>query len=686
MSDDPLYATAAEPERLGAFIAEIEAAGFERVNEIAWSGPTYPPLIDASFTDADRMTLLFRHSWPYRAPLLNVPGISAWHADRELLCLWRDDDNSQRWATLQGLYDRIDEWIADANTGFAAVENARNPEIYWQEDGGRVAGLVDLEELLGGQNTDGQHGEFHFIEATSLDGRPCPVNVFDLYPGAFTAMTPRPSGASSHDVRGRWFYRAQVSGPPRNLDELRSLLTERQRDRLDKDLRDRPLVMYGLVWRNRAGLVATMLLSQRVSIDERKNYVVALRPKGRVALLLRAGPDAQDLQRSSIAIIGVGAIGSHVADALARAGTAQLVLRDYDLLFPANLGRHAAPPGTPAGTAKTRAMAEQLSQYPWVDVDVPDDSDEEVIWSIDSIRSLLVDNDLVIDATGHGGLAELAGRIASDLNRPFISVALFRAGTVVRVRRQADGDMPLLRRPLLDLYPEIAPLPDELEYVGTEVGCLAQIHNAPPTAVMQAAVLAAEVAIDLLTGRLDQPDEIIEVLRIGDPPFHRLGRLRQEELPVTLDITERVQAHICERARRALPNETGGVLIGCHIDERPIVTEAPEHRDPNATPCSFRLPVGETKALVENARASDERLGYLGDWHSHPSGVGPSDLDTASMLSAARDSGQDRPILLLAMPGEHDSVDLKAYVTSPAGLTPATICTTGDLPETDAAT
>jgi hypothetical protein len=177
-------------------------------------------------------------------------------------------------------------------------------------------------------------------------------------------MTPHPRGTSNRDVRGRWFYRTHVGEPPRNLDELRRLLTDRQRDRLEKDLRDRPLVMYGLVWRNRAGVVATMLLSQRVSADERKNYVVALRPKGCDALLLRAGSDACELQRKSIAIIGVGAIGSHVADALARAGTGRLVLRDYDLLFPANLGRHAAPPGTPAGTEKTRAMAEQLAQYP----------------------------------------------------------------------------------------------------------------------------------------------------------------------------------------------------------------------------------------------------------------------------------------------------------------------------------
>jgi proteasome lid subunit RPN8/RPN11 len=204
--------------------------------------------------------------------------------------------------------------------------------------------------------------------------------------------------------------------------------------------------------------------------------------------------------------------------------------------------------------------------------------------------------------------------------------------------------------------------------------------------VIHASVLATEVAIDQMTGRLEQPDEIIEVLRVGEPPFHHLGRLPPHELEVVVDVTERVQEYINDRVRRAFPNETGGVLVGCHIDERPVVANAWECHDPDATPCTFRIRAGETKTLVENARHGDERLGYLGEWHSHPSGAGPSDLDTAAMLGAARESGLDRPVLLIAVPGNDGSLDLQAYVTSPAGLVQATICTTGDLWASEAPT
>jgi hypothetical protein len=139
VSDEPPYDEAADPELLQRFIAEIEAAGFERVEPSAWEGPTPRSLIEAGHTDAERMTILIQPAWPYFPPLLRVPGIATWHADQERLCIWHGEDFSQRWKTLHGIYDRIDEWIEEAKLGFAAVENARNPEIYWQEDIERVA-------------------------------------------------------------------------------------------------------------------------------------------------------------------------------------------------------------------------------------------------------------------------------------------------------------------------------------------------------------------------------------------------------------------------------------------------------------------------------------------------------------------------------------------------------------------
>ncbi|MGH9027129.1 MAG: ThiF family adenylyltransferase, partial [Acidimicrobiia bacterium] len=604
---------------------------------------------------------------------------SAWHADQERLCIWQAEDSSQRWATLDGIHERIDEWCEHARDGFATTENARNPEIYWQEDCERVAGLVDIDALIGANPTDGDHDEFHFAEALSADGRPSPIVVFDLDRGAFRVTNRLPMGVPNHRmVRGRWLYRASVPQPPRTIDELRSLLTDTQRERLDRDLRTRPVVMYGLVWRNNAGLVATMILSTVDDTEARTNRLVVLRPKGRDALLLRAGSDAVILQDRSVVIVGVGAIGSHIADQLTRAGIGRLILVDYDMLWPANLIRHAAPPGTPAGAAKTAALREHLSQYPWAEIQVVDD----VIWTPSRLREVLASADLTIEATGHAGFAELTARIASDLGSPVVSAALFRGGAIARVRRQAtDDDTPFVQRPHLDQYPEITPLDEEVEYVGTETGCLARVHNAPPVAVARAATLASEVVIDHLVGRHEHDDELLEVMRRGDAPFDRLGRVRHEDLPVTIDLTEAAQARLRELARGALPTETGGVLLGCFVDGRPVISEVVEVADDDATPTTYHAPAGATQDAVRAARAMDARLGYIGEWHSHPSGAGPSPLDATAMAALAdSDAEATEPVLLIVQPSDWRPERIEAYVSTEGRLKPATICLTGDLP------
>ncbi|MBV9870858.1 MAG: ThiF family adenylyltransferase, partial [Frankiaceae bacterium] len=382
-----------------------------------------------------------------------------------------------------------------------------------------------------------------------------------------------------------------------------------------------------------------------------------------------------------VAILGVGAIGSHVVELLTRAGIGRLLMVEFDRLWPVNLVRHAAPPGTPAGTNKTDAMRNHLAQYPWVEIETVDGA----LGTPSALRQLLASTDLTIDATGHAGLSELIGRVAEDSGRPVVSIALFRGGAVARVRRQAlDGDTPFVQRPHLDRYPEIPPLDDELEYVGTETGCLALVHNAPPTAVTLAATIATEVAIDHLTGRHDQPDEIIEVIRAGEPPFDQLGRVRPDDLPVTIDFTEHAQDQLRQFGRVALPVETGGILLGCHVDSRPVVTDAIEIPDADASETRYRIPEGAAQAAVATARERDGRVGYLGEWHSHPSGEGPSLLDVAAMLVLDADEDTTDPILVLVEPSSNRQGQLDAFLTRNGRITRASICSTGALPDPDA--
>lgn len=683
-ADDPLLAGAIEPESLIRFIAELESSGFERSEENQWVGPTPACLLDGGFTESPTMTVVIASAWPYQPPLLHIPDLDAWHADRELLCIWEAEDNTQRWTTVVGMNNRIAEWVDAASAGFAGTETARNPEIYWRGRPCAVA-LIDIDALLGNAGSDGQHGDFHFVELQEATNA-AEALVLDIRPGAFSPVRPGPTAIKNHrDYRARWYYRDAVAQPPRNIDELRSLLTEKQLDRLDKDLRDCNVVMFGLIWANAAGLVCTMVLSERTDAPEARTYdIVFLRPKGRDELLLRAGPDASELQQRHVAIIGAGAIGSHLADALTRAGVGRISLYDHDRLWPANLIRHAAAADSPPAILKTRALSEQLSRYGWADVEGPPDGHSGSVWDPRDIADLIQPIDLLIDATGHAGFCELAARVAASEGCRYVSAALFRGGSVARVRRQAHpNDTAILDRPHLDRYPTIPPLPEEQEYVGTETGCLSRVHNAPPPSVLAAATTATNVAVDTLMERYEYPDEVIEVLRDGDePPFDRVGRLRPSDLEVVIDVAESALHTISDACAAAAPLETGGVLVGTTISERIVVAAAIELPDSDATDAAFSITEGSVVEAIDAARASDERLGYVGEWHSHPNGGGVSTTDRATMMTIAAHPDVDQPILAIASPSG-DAWAIEAMIATPTTTRPVSVELCGDLRPTE---
>jgi integrative and conjugative element protein (TIGR02256 family) len=103
----------------------------------------------------------------------------------------------------------------------------------------------------------------------------------------------------------------------------------------------------------------------------------------------------------------------------------------------------------------------------------------------------------------------------------------------------------------------------------------------------------------------------------------------------TIMLAESASATLARLARRAHPNETGGILLGVRNAGRPWITQAVEIPSTDRGRNHYRLPAGTTRAAVDRARDADPRLGYLGEWHSHPSDVAPSPTDRATMRRLA---------------------------------------------------
>lgn len=83
-------------------------------------------------------------------------------------------------------------------------------------------------------------------------------------------------------------------------------------------------------------------------------------------------------------------------------------------------------------------------------------------------------------------------------------------------------------------------------------------------------------------------------------------------------------AHLEALRQAALPNETGGVLLGYHdfnVGAIVLVDVLPAPSDSHASPGSFeRGTYGLAKAVQDAATRTAGIVGYVGEWHSHPQG------------------------------------------------------------------
>src|SRR5439155_7454522 len=113
-------------------------------------------------------------------------------------------------------------------------------------------------------------------------------------------------------------------------------------------------------------------------------------------------------------------------------------------------------------------------------------------------------------------------------------------------------------------------------------------------------------------------------------------------------LAESAEASMRDAAVRVHPRETGGILVGVWADGRPWVTHACEVRSPDAGPAHYVLPAGATRSLVKQMQRADSRLGYLGDWHTHPMDVAASGVDRQAVRRLAGAIGSDgREVVLL---------------------------------------
>jgi tRNA A37 threonylcarbamoyladenosine dehydratase len=120
------------------------------------------------------------------------------------------------------------------------------------------------------------------------------------------------------------------------------------------------------------------------------------------------------LRASTVAIVGLGGVGSHAACAMVRNGVGGVRLIDFDTVTASSLNRHATATAADVGRPKTQALAEALAR---IDPSVRIDCREQFFGSESSAELLAEPLSFVVDAIDSVGpkVELLAACVARDL-------------------------------------------------------------------------------------------------------------------------------------------------------------------------------------------------------------------------------------------------------------------------------
>jgi molybdopterin/thiamine biosynthesis adenylyltransferase len=429
--------------------------------------------------------------YPFKPPRVAPvdPTAVAWSWHRELdgaLCLVAEDDHEDLWWTdAPAFLEHVTSWFEQAGAGWPDDRPDLDLDRYFEpSDDGRLYLYDDLTRYSSG-----------FVRF-----RPTRNNTMRIGGGT------RPAKLSKGH-KARYGYVAdlgEVSVPPRSWGDIAARI--RPHVDLDSRIRNRSIDVVVLIYRRGSHDGAITLLVSPAGNGEISVRRLRSGADTAAAKAARAGLLAPDLHACGVAIVGVGALGSFIADMLARSGVGHLTLVDGDVVMPGNLVRHIVGPEA-VGLSKVRAVKQHLvarNDISATDVSVI----EKALTAGDVAVELLNSHDLVVDATADFATTALLHVAAQMLAKSIVSAAIQNDGASYRID--------LL--PALDRSETLRPTPSHPDKRVTavfEAGCGSAISPTPPYAVIEAAAATVRHAIGLLVGRPLHPAGEVRDLPTG---------------------------------------------------------------------------------------------------------------------------------------------------------------------------
>ncbi len=515
-------------------------------------------------------------------------------------------------------------------------------------------------------------------------------------------------------IRGFWWDLKKEPKPPRTGFDILKLISDvENRESLEKaldsfypDLRTEQFLFIGLRFPARQGGFDWLFCCAQLRAA-RETYPLILNFENKLELFKNAGitvlfrhPVRQqelmlrnrgrvpvNISEKKISLFGVGAVGSVIADLLAKAGVGELKLFDYDILETGNVIRHQS--GIEHfGESKVLATYWNLVQHnPFIKVSRKRWNLSE---SYEAIDIALSDCDLVISSTANEPLETAVNEVAVIKKQPVYYVRAMRggsAGRIFRVIPGRDACRYCISQYISDLAGEFSEWLNvaELEDTLLSFECGNPILAASGVDLTIISSICSKIVLEDVEKNFGDDNHWLWTSEpvAAHPALSWAYCLSARQIPPSpacpfcskppvriAYIPPEIQTKMEGLAIQSGINETGGILVGYFDDEKnAIVTDASDP-GPNAVclPTKFLKDTVYTQQWLENQIKSSARpIEYIGEWHSHTNGdTTPSITDITSLTGIAESPNYlcQTPIMLILGSNGAEIIKKSAYCFS----------------------
>lgn len=382
------------------------------------------------------------------------------------------------------------------------------------------------------------------------------------------------------------------------------------------------------------------------------------------------------IRRKVVGLIGLGALGSRVAELLGQAGVETFLLCDSDRLTTGNVARHIGGLKD-FGSKKTQVVAQRLFELN-PSIKLAGVWEDSAVSSLEQLAKFLRAADVVISTTADENAESMINQIAVLEKKPVVYGRAMRRGTMGRVflvRPGEDACKACLGALATESRSGDAGENDWPEVVESEEDIL--LHECGRPVIPASAVdlsfvasLTARMALDFLEEKPLEANHWLwstEGAPDVDPELEkpmsgtRRRFERRDDCPVCQEpdvrgllLQDEARRAIVAEVESSADTETGGILLG-HIDDggQAIVLRA-SGPGPKAkkSPGGFERDIEFVQSELDRAAAELGQQGlYIGEWHSHlEKEPEPSAIDVGSMSAIASSSNYATrcPVLLIA--------------------------------------